>query len=154
MPTYTIFVHFWNQNTKTSFWTLIWITVHITSRGVNFFFGCFATLNKIDLTLCNFELSNIFWGHLITQLKVLLYFILEKKTKKNIWFLNLFFISLGNWALVGLMCQPKVSSLFSILLWNLKPKMLVCSASFTYWIAGIQMVSVIHMEVTRAACLE
>ena len=101
-----------------------------------------STLNKINLTLCNFELCNIFWGHLITKLKVLLYFILEKKTKKY-WFLNISFISLGNWALVGLMCQPKVSSLFSILLWNLKPKMLVCSASFTYWIAGIQMVSVI-----------
>ena len=42
-------------------------------KECNFFFVCYATLNNTNLTLCNFELSNIFWGHLITQPKVLLY---------------------------------------------------------------------------------
>jgi hypothetical protein len=37
------------------------------------FFVCYATVNNTNLTLCNFKLCNIFWGHLITQLKVLLY---------------------------------------------------------------------------------
>ena len=35
-------------------------------------FVCYATLNDTNLALCNFELCNIFWGHVITQVKVFL----------------------------------------------------------------------------------
>ena len=34
---------------------------------------------KTNLKLCNFELCNIFWEHLITQLKVLLYMNVSKR---------------------------------------------------------------------------
>ena len=40
-----------------------------------------TNLDFKSITLCNFELCNIFWGHLITQLKVLLYLYSTQFTK-------------------------------------------------------------------------
>ena len=50
-----------------------------------FFFICYTTLNNTNLTLCNFQLCIIFCGHLITQLKVLLYNHLNYLIGNSIW---------------------------------------------------------------------
>ena len=54
----------------------------------------YSTLHNTNLKECNFELGNIFWGHLIAQLKALLYNLFYSKFRKRRASRGIFFVVL------------------------------------------------------------